>query len=405
MGPDERRTGRGAVDAPAVLEEVAAWGRGLGALHARIAPRFGRAEPRRRALAYLRGLTSPVERKNGWQLAEQLGERTPDGVQRLLATARWDADAVRDDLRAYVVEHLGTDDGVLVVDETGFVKKGTKSVGVKRQSSGTAGRIENCQIGVFLAYASGRGRAFLDRALYLPREWAEDPARRTEAGVPAAVEFRTKPQLAQAMLERALDAGVPAAWVTGDEVYGGDRRLRLWLEAQDLPHVLAVKRTAPLWTATPQGPAQVPAATLADQVPAADWQRRSAGAGAKGPRLDDWARVAIRPLPAPGKGYWLLVRRSLRDPTDRAYYVCYGPADTTLETLVRVAGTRWAIEESIQSAKGEVGLDQYEVRRWPGWYRHVTLALLAQAYLTVTRAHADGASAEKGGRVASGRQG
>ncbi len=218
MGSGERRTGRGAVDAPAVLEEVAAWGRGLGALHARIAPRFGRAEPRRRALAYLRGLTSPVERKNGWQLAEQIGERTPDGVQRLLATARWDADAVRDDLRAYVVEHLGTDDGVLVVDETGFVKKGTKSVGVKRQYSGTAGRIENCQIGVFLAYASGRGRAFLDRALYLPREWAEDPARRTEAGVPAAVEFRTKPQLAQAMLERALAAGVPAAWVTGDEV-------------------------------------------------------------------------------------------------------------------------------------------------------------------------------------------
>jgi len=188
MGPGERRTGLGAVDEPAVLEEVAAWGRGLGALHARIAPRFGRAEPRRRALAYLRGLTSPVERKNGWQLAEQIGERTPDGVQRLLATARWDADAVRDDLRAYVVEHLGTDDGVLVVDETGFVKKGTKSVGVKRQYSGTAGRIENCQIGVFLAYASGRGRAFLDRALYLPREWAEDPARRTEAGVPDVVE-------------------------------------------------------------------------------------------------------------------------------------------------------------------------------------------------------------------------
>src|SRR6267142_2319594 len=177
MGPGEQRTGWGAVDAPAVLEEVAAWGRGLGALHARIAPRFGRAEPRRRALAYLRGLTSPVERKNGWQLAEQIGERTPDGVQRLLATARWDADAVRDDLRAYVVEHLGTDDGVLVVDETGFVKKGTQSVGVKRQYSGTAGRIENCQIGVFLAYASAQGHTLLDRELYLPKEWTEDRER------------------------------------------------------------------------------------------------------------------------------------------------------------------------------------------------------------------------------------
>src|SRR3954454_22960951 len=187
MGPGERWTGQGAVDAAAVLEEVAAWGRGLGALHARIAPRFGRAEPRRRALAYLRGLTSPVERKNGWQLAEQIGERTPDGVQRLLATARWDADAVRDDLRAYVVEHLGTDDGVLVVDETGFVKKGTKSVGVKRQYRGTAGRIENCQIGVFLAYASGRGRALIDRELYLPKEWAQDPARRKAAGIPHEV--------------------------------------------------------------------------------------------------------------------------------------------------------------------------------------------------------------------------
>src|SRR5436190_18473801 len=249
---------QGAERPSAAVATVADWADGLAALHARVGRRFARAEPRRRALAYVRGLLSPVERKNGWQLAELAGEPTPDGMQHLLARADWDADAVRDDLRAYIVEHLGDPAAVLVIDETGFLKKGTKSVGVKRQYSGTAGRIENCQIGVFLAYASGRGRAFLDRALYLPREWAEDPARRTEAGVPAAVEFRTKPQLAQAMLDRALDAGVPAAWVTGDEVYGGDRRLRLWLEAQDRPHVLAVKRTEPLWTATPRGPAQVP---------------------------------------------------------------------------------------------------------------------------------------------------
>src|SRR5215203_6356880 len=201
----------------AALDEVAAWGRGLSAMHARIAHRFGRAEPRRRALAYLRGLTSPVERKNGWQLAEQAGERTPDGMQRLLATADWDADHVRDDLRAYVVEHLADERAVLVVDETGFLKKGTKSVGVQPQYSGTAGKKENCQIGVFLCYASEKGAAFVDRALYLPKKsWANDAERRAEAGVPEEVEFSTKPELAREMLERAFEAKVPAAWVTGD---------------------------------------------------------------------------------------------------------------------------------------------------------------------------------------------
>ena len=375
---------------------VTAWAAGLEGLHARIAPRFARPEPRRRALAYLRGLLSPVERKNGWQLAEEAGEATPDGMQRLLATADWDADAVRDDLRAYVVEHLGDADAVLVVDETGFLKKGEKSAGVQRQYSGTAGRIENCQVGVFLAYAGPHGHAFLDRELYLPQGWAEDAARRAEAGVPAEVIFRTKPQLARAMLERALAAGVPAAWVTGDEVYGGDRRLRVWLEEQDVPHVLAVKRTEPLVAATDRGPAQVAATDLVAALPPAAWTRLSAGDGAKGPRAYDWARVPIRPLSDPDRGYWLLVRRSLADPTDLAHYVCYGPADATLADLVRVAGTRWAIEEAIEAAKGEVGLDHYEVRRWDGWYRHVTLCLLAHAFLAVTRAKAGGA--EKGGR-------
>jgi len=376
---------------PAAAEgAVATWAEGLEALHARVVPRFARAEPRRRALAYLRGLLSPVERKNGWQLAEQAGEATPDGMQHLLARADWDADQVRDDLRAYVVEHLGDAQAVLVVDETGFVKKGTKSVGVQRQYSGTAGRIENCQIGVFLAYASPKGRTFLDREVYLPKEWATDTARRKEATVPDTVAFRTKPQLAQAMLERALDAGVPAAWVTGEEIYGGDRRLRLWLEARQVPHVLAVKSTEPLWTRTSWR--QVAAKTLAAGIPAAEWERLSAGEGAKGPRVYDWARVPIRALPEPGWDYWLLVRRSLADPTDLAYYVCFCPAGTPLTELVRVAGTRWAIEESFESAKGEVGLDHYEVRRWPGWYRHITLALLAHAYLTVTRA----AAVEKG---------
>ena len=378
--------------ATAEEETVARWADGLAAVHARVAPRFARAEPRRRVLAYLRGLLSPIERKNGWQLAEQAGEATPDGMQHLLARADWDADAVRDDLRAYVVEHLGDRQAVLVVDETGFLKKGRKSVGVQRQYSGTAGRIENCQIGVFLAYASAQGRTFLDRELYLPKEWATDTARREEAAVPDTVEFQTKPQLARAMLERALAAGVPFAWVTGDEIYGGDRRLRLWLEERAVPHVLAVKSTEPLWTRTSWR--QVAAKALAADIPDTDWERRSAGEGAKGPRVYDWARVPIRALPEPGWDYWLLVRRSVADPTDLAYYVCFCPAGTPLAELVRVAGTRWAIEESFESAKGEVGLDHYEVRRWPGWFRHITLALLAHAYLTVTRA----AAVEKGDR-------
>src|ERR671932_1046135 len=224
----------------AALDEVAAWGRGLSAMHARIAPRFRRAEPRRRALAYLRGLTSPVERKNGWQLAEQAGEHTPDGMQRLLATADWDADAVRDDLRAYVVEHLGEPDAVLVIDETGFLKKGDKSAGVQRQYSGTAGRIQKCQVGVFLGYAGRHGRTFLDRELYLPEEWASDFERCAEAGVPEQMTFATKPQLARQMLKRTLDAGVPVGWVTGDSVYGGDYHLRHDLNARQLPYVLGV---------------------------------------------------------------------------------------------------------------------------------------------------------------------
>jgi SRSO17 transposase len=366
------------------------WTAELDRVWRRLWPRFARAEMRRRSRRYLVGLLSRVARKNGWQLAEAIGEPTPYGVQEFLNRAVWDADAVRDDLRAYVVEHLGDPDAVLVIDETGFLKKGTKSVGVQRQYSGTAGRIENCQIGVFLAYASAAGHAFLDRDLYLPARWTDDPARCQAAGVPAGVGFRTKPQLAQAMLDRALVAGVPAGWVTGDEGYGGNRRLRDWLAEQGLPYVLAVKRTEPLGAATAQGSARVTAETLSAALPAAAWVRLSAGAGAKGPRWYDWARVA---LPAAAtRGAWLLVRRSLTDPTDLAYYVCAGPASTPLATLVRVAGTRWAIEECLEEAKGEVGLDEYEVRRWDGWYRHVTLSLLAHAVLAVTRA-----TAEKGG--------
>jgi SRSO17 transposase len=227
--------------------------------------------------------------------------------------------------------------------------------------------------------------------LYLPQEWIADRPRRREAGIPETVAFRTKPQLGWLMLERALAARVPCAWVTGDEIYGGDRRLRLWLEEQDLAHVLAVKSTEPLWVNTDRGPAQVGAAMIAAQIPARAWRRLSAGQGAKGPRLYAWSRFPIRPLREPGRGYWLLVRRSLAHPTELAYYVCYGPLSTTLAELVRVAGLRWSIEEGFERTKDDVGLDQYEVRRYGAWYRHVTLALLAHAFLAVTRARATSA--------------
>ena len=263
--------------------EVARWAKGIEGVHGCIGVRFHRSEPRRRVLEYLKGLLSPVERKNGWQLAEQAGDATPDGVQRLLSTYRWDANLVRDDLRSYVIEHLGDEDGVLVVDETGFLKKGNKSVGVQRQYSGTAGRIENCQIGVFLAYASARGRTLLDRELYLPRVWADDGGRRREAGVPEEAAFRTKPQLAQEMLERAVESGIPFSWITGDEVYGSDRNLRLWLEQKGAAHVLAIKSNERLWALTDKGPRQVRADQLASGVKESHWSRCSAGNGAKGP--------------------------------------------------------------------------------------------------------------------------
>jgi SRSO17 transposase len=374
----------------AQLAQIATWQDDLATLQARIAPRFGRPEVRARAGRMLAGLLAPIERRNGWQLAEALGERSPDGVQRLLRTARWDADAVRDDLRSYVIERLGDPAAVLVIDETGFVKKGTKSVGVARQYSGTAGRIENCQIGVFLAYVSPQGGAFLDRALYLPKVWADDRARRAEAGVPAAVAFATKGDLAQAMLARAFAADVPAAWVTGDEPYGNDGDLRRWLERQERAYVLAVARSHPVW----RGAAQVRADTLLADLPDDAWQRLDVGAGSKGPRVYDWAGARLPYWTAAGWVQWLLIRRSVSKPDEVAFYRAFGPATMTVADLARVAGTRWAIEEGFQRAK-ELGLDQYEVRRWDGWHRHITLCLLAHAFLVVTRAAT--ASGEKGG--------
>jgi SRSO17 transposase len=287
-----------------------------------------------------------------------------------------------------VLEHLSEPEAVLIVDETGFLKKGDKSVGVQRQYSGTAGRIENSQIGVFLTYASTQGNAFLDRELYLPQEWAADRARRQEAGVPAEVVFQTKPQLAQRMLERAFAAGVQVAWVTADEVYGSDRPLREWLEGHRQAYVLAVRSREMVPIASRMGVWAVAVAEIAAGLAETAWQQLSAGAGAKGLRWYEWAQVPLARQDEADWGYWLLLRRSLTEPGEVHYYLVAGPAETSLAAMVQVAGRRWAIEGGLEAAKGEVGLDQYEVRRWTGWYRHITLALLAHAYLVVMRAQA-----------------
>jgi SRSO17 transposase len=348
----------------------------------RIGGRFARSEPRNRAREYVSGLVAGLERKNGWTLAEQAGEVAPDGMQRLLRWADWDIDGVRDDVRDYVVEHLGGPGGVLIVDDTGFVKKGMMSAGVQRQYSGTAGRIENCQIGTFLAYASDRGHALIDRELYLPEPWIADPQRCRRAGIPDEAEFETKPRQAMGMLARAFEAGVPFTWITADEAYGQVKYLRSWLEEHDAAYVLATKVNDLLITA--EG-TEARADELIAGLPVRAWRRLSVGAGAHGPREYDWARVPIRIGWQAGRGHWLLARRKISDPTEIAYYVCYGPRRSTLLDLAWIAGTRWRIEECFQQAKNEAGLDQYQVRSWRAWYAHITLSMLAHAWLAVAR--------------------
>lgn len=375
--------------------QVSTWADEVMAVGERIGGRFARSEPRRRVLAYIRGLLSDAERKNGWQLAEYLGDPTPDGVQHLLARADWDADAVRDDLIGYVAEHLGHPDGVLVADESGFLKKGTKSVGVARQYSGAAGRIENCQVGVFLGYATAKGRALLDRELYLPKEWADDAQRLEEAGVPAEVGFATKLVLARRMIDRAVAAGVPARWVTADAVYGSDYHFRVAIEKHGLGYVVGVRADF----AVCSGFRQVRARALLGEVPADAWHRLSCGDGAKGPRLYDWALLRMNSPEPDEYARWLLIRRSISDPSEVAYFACGGPPRTGLPELVRVAGARWAIEDLFELAKGDCGLDEYEVRGWVGWHRHVTLSLFALAVLAVIRARAARQTqGKKGGR-------
>jgi SRSO17 transposase len=351
-------------------------------LERRLAPYFERTEPRQRAMAYLRGLLSPAERKNSWQLAEISGDATPYAFQHLLRRALWDPEAVRDELRHYIVQHLGDAEAVLVLDETGFLKKGRHSAGVARQYSGTAGKVDNCQIGVFLGYAGPLGHALLDRELYLPEEWTDDRERCRQAGIPGERRFATKPQLAQQMLARMLAAGVPARWVTGDSVYGNDRRLRVWLEAQPQAYVVAVSGQEYVWLDWRQRQVK----TILAALPEEGWTRLSAGVGSKGPRWYDWRWLPLADPVDPAWRRWLLVRRSLSTPTELTAYVVFAAQATTLAEVVRVAGTRWTIESGFEAAKSEVGLDHYEVRSWTGWYRHITLVMWALALLTVLRA-------------------
>lgn len=362
---------------------VQEWSASFAAFTSRFAGRFPRVESRRQAAFYLRGLLSEVERKNGWTLGEAAGDVGPEKMQRLLNFYAWDAEGARDDVRDSVVEAIGDPErGVLILDETGFLKKGTRSAGVARQYSGTAGRIENSQIGVFLAYASPFGRALIDRELYLPKEWTSDRARCRAAGIPDQEQFATKPVRARRMLERALQAEVPFGWVTADEAYGSDTKFRLWMESQELSHVVAVPKNAFVVSMDLR---KIRADRVIAELDDSAWRRLSCGDGAHGQRVYDWAAAEIRPLRDPACGHWLLARRSITDPTEVSYYVCYGPADTPLAELVRVAGSRWAIEESFQTAKNETGLDHYQTRGYTAWYRHITLSMAAAAFLVITR--------------------
>jgi SRSO17 transposase len=369
-----------------VDEDVTAWIAGLEELFGRVAGRFFRSEPRRRARAYVRGLLAPVADKNGWTLSEIAGDSVPDGMQRLLNAAAWDADGVRDDLRTYVVEHLGNPDGVLVVDQAGFLKKGVKSAGVQRQRFATTDQIENCQLGIFLAYSTAKGSALIDRELYLPESWTADRERCREASVPEEVGFATKTTLAEKMLTRAFNAGVPARWVTADEFYGQENLFRSWLEKYYVGYVVAVPRDQLLPVG---GSTTARADHLVAAAPADVWKRSFADSE---PGLHEWATATVPTIGEhvpPGWTRRLLVRRRIISTgvePEIAYHLCYAPLGTPDEELVRVANARNVVAELIRTAKAEVGLDDYQVRRYGAWYRHITLAMLAHAYLAVTAA-------------------
>jgi SRSO17 transposase len=361
---------------------VAEWEQELARWRARIGEYTGRVTTRNRVFEYMAQLLAPAERHNIWQMAEAAGQNRPYAFQHVLGRARWSADGLRNEVReqAWHTLHETHDDDVLVIDETGFLKQGNRSAGVKRQYSGTAGRVENCQVGVFLTYAGSRGHALVDRELYLPAEWCNDPARCQDAGIPEEVTFQTKPQLAQTMLTRAFEAGLTPCWVTGDAVYGGNRHLRLFLEGCKQGYVMAVSGQEAVW----MGAQQYRVKTLIEQQTATPeaWYRLSAGAGSKGQRVYDWAVLPLNTPLAEGWTRQLLLRRSVADSDDITAYVAFAPQGTSLETLIKVAGKRWTVERCFVEAKDQLGLDEYEVRSWTGWYRHITLVMIAHIFLT-----------------------
>jgi SRSO17 transposase len=366
------------------LSDIMRWSQVLTNFHTRIAPRFARPEPRRRALAYLQALLSCVERKNSWQIAQHAREARPYGMQRLLVGSVWNADLVRDDVCQYVIEQFADPQAVLAIDETSFPKRGRCSAGVQVQYCGTTGQVQNCQVGVFLSYVSGKGHTLIDRELYLPFEWCEDCQRRAGAGVPETVTFQTKPELAMQMLQRAQAAHVPFRWVVADTVYGSHPDLRAWLEQEQLSYVLAVPRFQPVGIRLPDGTCrlvqvhEVSGLLLKKQ----DWQPLALSQGSKGPRLFSWTLVPILHQWQDDEHHSLLLRRSLTDPDDLAFFLVFAPANTSLAQIVAVLGNRWRIEEHFQSSK-DLGLDQYQVRSLVGWYRHITLVMLAHAFLRV----------------------
>ena len=400
------------------LEELALWAEAFGAFCARFDDLFVRSESRLQARKYLRGLVAPLERKTSWQLAELAQDTTPDRMQRLLYRVPWDAEAARDRLEQFAIERFGDPDGIGVLDETGIPKKGARSVGVAKQYCGAVGKLENCQVATLLTYASPRGHVFLDRRLYLPKIWCQDPERRTRAHIPETVPFQTKPEQACAMLEHAWAVGVPMRWVTGDSVYGESTPLRQAMERAGKWYVLAVTSVTRVWQERPAllAPAEwtggrprrkvrlAPGAPKAEtvaavvaQLPRQRWRRLSVGLGAKGARIYDWAclRVIESRDDLPGPEVWLLARRALNQPREIAYYLSCAPHTIPLRRLAQVASARYTVEQCIEEAKGETGLDRYEVRTWPSWYRHITLTMLAHAWLADRRQQAAVGPGEK----------
>ena len=364
------------------LASVMRWRGGLIQLHARLACYFARPEPYQRLLRFLQGVLSQVARKNGWQLAEQAREATPYGMQRLLSGAVWDEDGVRDEVRVLALAHLGTAAAIVAIDETSFPKRGKHSAGVKKQYCGTTGQVQNCQVGVFLSYITPLGHTLIDRELYVPQDWTNDRERCRQAGIPDTIPFRTKPDLAIAMLERLYHEQVPLDWVVADSVYGGHLELRTWLETHQYPYVGAVCCDEPVVLVAPDGGVRrvevrdVPALLLTDSC----WHRLSMSEGTKGPRLFDWACVPVLHRGADDGWHSLLLRRTIDATPELAYYLVFAPPATPLQAKVSALGGRWRIEEHFENGK-DLGMDHYEVRSFRGWYRHITLVMLALAFL------------------------